>query len=194
MNFYDAMITEDLNIDSGDKALDKLFKKYLSEVYSPMFLKKINRVYDMTMHFKMFKERSNVMCYTKGNNVYVNKPLFTSTPISKSMNYIMHEIMHVFMNSGKFPELKSVGGNLLAIITQMVPRGKESDFLTGKHQNIHSDWRNETLTYLCNDSVDWDIAAMGAKMAYKSVLKDSGIFNMSSSFWKKRFGDTEDLT
>lgn len=193
MNLEDLIYLEDLKVKSGDEAIDSLFRNKLSQVFSPSFLKKIDRVFNTTIKLKDFEKNNNVMCYTQGTKIYVNNAMFNSVPKEKAMNYIMHEMFHVLNNTGRFPELERVNEKLLNMVIRGVPRGKESDFLTGKHQNIHSDWRGECINYLCNNSINWDIAIGGMKIAYKTVLKESGLFNMDSPFWKERFGDTEAL-
>lgn len=187
MYFEDAVFTEDLRISSGEQALDKMFDKYMKEIFSPIFLKKINRTLSLNLKFKNFRERSNIMLYTQGTKIYINKPLFSQTEKSSAIKYIMHEVFHVLINTNKFPELKKVNEELSNIVSKAVPKGKESEFLTGKEQNIHSDWRVEVLSYLCNNSINWEIATLGTKLAYEQTLKRSGLFNMSSHFWKERF-------
>ena len=194
MNLNDIIFLEDLNIKSGDEALDSLFRRQLTQVFSPSFLKKIDRKFNTTLKLRDFKQRNNVMCYTVGTKIYVNAPMFNSVPKDKAINYILHEMIHVLINTGRFPELKRVSNELALLILKGIPRGKESDFLTGKHQDIHSNWKGETINYLCNNSIDWDVGASGMKIAYKTVLEQSGLFNLNSPWWKKRFGDTESLT
>ena len=187
MNFEDTVFTEDLRISSGEEALDKMFRTYLVQVFSPNFVKKIDRVFVVPLVLRDFRERSNVMAYTQGTKIYVNKPLFLSTPKDKAMNYIMHELLHVLSNTGKFPELVTVNKQLANIVAKAVDKDKISLFFTGKQQNIHSDWRGEAINYLCNNSIDWSAAVVGTKEAYKETLEESGLFNMTSPFWKKRF-------
>lgn len=187
MNFEDTIFTEDLRINSGEKALDNMFKQYMSNVFSPNFLSKINRQFNVTLNLRDFRERSNVMAYTQGTKIYINKPLFYSTPKDKAMNYIMHELLHVLNNTGKFPELSNVNKQLANIVAKSVDKDKISDFFTGKHQNIHSDWHGECINYLCNNSINWDVGVIGTKEAYKETLEESGLFNMKSAWWNKRF-------
>lgn len=187
MNFEDIVFTEDLRISSGEKALDKMFRTYLIQVFSPNFVKKIDRVFTIPLVLRDFRERSNVMAYTQGTKIYVNKPLFFSTPKDKAMNYIMHELIHVLSNTGKFPELVNVNKQLANIVAKAVDKDKISLFFTGKQQNIHSDWRGEAINYLCNNSIDWSAAVIGTKEVYKETLEESGLFDMTSPFWKKRF-------
>lgn len=187
MNFEDSIFTEELRISSGEKAIDILFIKYMKEVFSPSFIKKIGRVYNHNLVLKDFKERSNVMAYTQGTKIYINAPMFNTVPKKRGMDYIMHELFHVLNNTHRFPELANLNKRLLNVVNKAVPHGKENEFLTGKPQNIHSDWRGEVVNYLCNNSIKWDVAVIGTKEAYKEILEESGLFNMSSAFWKKRF-------
>lgn len=187
MEFLEAVFNESLTIKSGNETLDKIFDYYLEEFYSPMMVSKIHRVFKKPLKFKDFKAKNNIMCYTQGLDIYINRPLFENTPKEKAMNYILHEMVHLLINTHKFPELQSVVENLYRIVLQAVPRGKESVFFTGKKQDLHSDWKGETLSYLCNNVIKWDVAISGTKLAYQSTLIDSGLFNMNSKWWKKRF-------
>lgn len=180
------LLYEDLEINSSDKQLDRDFKAALAQVFSPQFLSKINRLFNVTLKLKNFKERTNVMCYTVGTSIYVNAPLFKNTPHSKAVNYLLHELIHVLMNTKRFPELNKLQSSLVGIVRAYVEYGKESDFLTGKHQNLHSTWKGEVINYLFNDSINWKISSK-IKDAYYKALEESGIFNLSSNFWKKRF-------
>lgn len=193
MNVSDLILKEELKIKSGDNSIDTLFRQKMSQVFSPSFLKKIDRKFDTKIKLRNFRQGSNVMCYTQGTKIFVNQTMFNSIPADKAMNYIMHEMFHVLANTGFFPELENVNKRLLRAVIKGVPRGKESDFFTGKHQNLHSDWRGEVINYLCNNSINWDVAIDGMKVAYKTILEQSKLFNLDSPFWKKRFGDTESL-
>ena len=187
MNFEDAVFTEDLRISSGEKALDNLFSRYMELVFSPLFLKKINRLFNVTLVLKDFKQKSNVMCYTQGTKIYINRPLFASVEKNKEMDYIMHELFHVLSNTGRFPELDVVSRKLLNIVSKGVEKENITEFLTGKKQNIHSDWRGELINYLCNNSFKWELAMKEVKEAYRETLEESGLFNMKSAWWQKRF-------
>lgn len=187
MNFEDAVFTEDLRINSGEKALDNLFHRYMEQVFSPMFLKKINRFFDVTLVLRDFKQKSNVMAYTQGTKIYINRPMFATVSKDKAMDYIMHELIHVLGNTGKFPELELLNKKLLNIVVKGVEKEKITEFLTGASQNIHSDWRGELINYLCNNSFKWELGMKEVKDAYKETLEESGLFNMKSVWWQKRF-------
>lgn len=187
MNFTDVLFTEELRISSGEESLDELFRSTLKEVFSAQYLKKIDRQFDTTLVFSDFKQRSNIMCYTQGTKIFVNKPLFDTTPKEKAINYIMHELIHVLINTGNFPELKTLQKDLAGIVSKAVKKENVSEFFTGKKQNIHSAWQGETINYLFNNSINWDSALFGTRLAYYNTLKQSNIFNLDSAFWKKRF-------
>ena len=191
MDFTDAVFTEELRVDSSNKALDRLFRASLSDVFSNSMLKKIDRVFDSSLVLKNFNKRTNIMCYTQGTKIYINKPLFENTPKEKALNYLMHELIHVLINTGKFPELKTLQNNLANVISKAVKKEDISEFLTGKKQDIHSAWQGETINYLFNNSIKWDKAVPGTKLAYYITLKQSNIFKLNSLFWKKRFSDID---
>ena len=191
MDFTDAVFTEELRVDSSNKTLDRLFRASLSDIFSNSMLKKIDRVFDSSLVLKNFNKRTNIMCYTQGTKIYINKPLFENTTKEKALNYLMHELIHVLINTGKFPELKTLQNNLANVIFKAVKKEDISEFLTGKKQDIHSAWQGETINYLFNNSIKWDKAVPGTKLAYYITLKQSNIFKLNSLFWKKRFSDID---
>ena len=56
MKFEDALIKEELNFKTEDKALDKIFRNTLELVYSKNYLKKIDDVFDKNIKIKKFKK------------------------------------------------------------------------------------------------------------------------------------------
>ena len=86
----------------------------------------------------------------------------------------------------QFPEIKKVN-KLLGIKTlKKIPKQKINEFLTGKSQDIHSDYKDEFLSYCSNAAFKWDMAKE-LKAEYLNILKLSGIFNLDSEWWSKRF-------
>lgn len=187
MNFLDVVFSEELTINSGEDTLDKLFRHALNEVFSAMYVKKIDRLFNTTLKFSSFNQRTNIMCYTQGLKIYINRPLFKNTTKEKAMDYIMHEMFHVLTNSGKFPELSILQKKLAVIVSKNVKKTDIAEFFSGKKQNIHSVWQGEVLSYLCNNAIKWDKAKKDTKKLYYNELKESNIFNLESNFWKKRF-------
>ena len=182
-----AEICEELEIDSEINKINRNFRKYIEQVFSPIFLKKIDRVFKKPLIVENFKENTNVMALTSPDNVIsVNTKMFLSLPTERAMVYIIHELFHVLQNMSQFPEVKKVN-KLLGIKTlKRIPRQKVNEFLTGKSQDIHSDYKDEFLSYCSNAAFKWDMAKE-LKAEYLNILKLSGIFNLDSEWWSKRF-------
>ena len=182
-----AEICEELEIDSEINKINRNFRKYIEQVFSPIFLKKIDRVFKKPLIVENFKENTNVMALTSPDNVIsVNTKMFLSLPTERAMVYIIHELLHVLQNMSQFPEVKKVN-KLLGIKTlKRIPRQKVNEFLTGKSQDIHSDYKDEFLSYCSNAAFKWDMAKE-LKAEYLNILKLSGIFNLDSEWWSKRF-------
>ena len=178
-----AEICEELEIDSEINKINRNFRKYIEQVFSPIFLKKIDRVFKKPLIVENFKENTNVMALTSPDNVIsVNTKMFLSLPTERAMVYIIHELFHVLQNMSQFPEVKKVN-KLLGIKTlKRIPRQKVNEFLTGKSQDIHSDYKDEFLSYCSNAAFKWDMAKE-LKAEYLNILKLSGIFNLDSEWW-----------
>ena len=151
---------------------------------------KIGNIFYMESDFGNIKCVDKIEKATNGTVIMVaniGNGLFASVEKNKAMDYIMHELFHVLSNTGRFPELDVVSRKLLNIVSKGVEKENITEFLTGKKQNIHSDWRGELINYLCNNSFKWELAMKEVKEAYKEILEESGLFNMNSVWWKKRF-------
>ena len=112
-----AEICEELEIDSEINKINRNFRKYIEQVFSPIFLKKIDRVFKKPLIIENFKENTNVMALTSPDNVIsVNTKMFLSLPTERAMVYIIHELFHVLQNMSQFPEIKKVN-KLLGIKT-----------------------------------------------------------------------------
>ena len=166
-----AEICEELEIDSEINKINRNFRKYIEQVFSPIFLKKIDRVFKKPLIVENFKENTNVMALTSPDNVIsVNTKMFLSLPTERAMVYIIHELFHVLQNMSQFPEIKKVN-KLLGIKTlKKIPKQKINEF----------------LSYCSNAAFKWDMAKE-LKAEYLNILKLSGIFNLNSEWWSKRF-------
>ena len=183
---FSKVISEKIEIESNMDSINKNFRKYLYNVFSEVFIKKLDRVFKEPLIVNNFEENSNVMALTVKDKISVNEKMFNSLPLDNAMVYIIHELFHVLQNSNKFKEIKTVN-NLLCIKTlAKIPKDKINKFLTGKQQNIHSNYKDEFLSYCANSAFDWSISPI-LKTEYYEVLNRSGIFNMESDWWKKRF-------
>jgi len=179
-------ICEELNISSDIEKINKNFRKYIEEVFSQIYLKKIDRVFKEPILVKNFKENSNIMAITTPDNVIsVNVKMFNGLPTERAMMYIIHELFHVLQNKPQFPEIKKVNNLLKEKTMKKIPERKINEFLTGKEQDIHSNYKDEFLSYCSNAAFKWEMAKE-LKNEYANILKLSGIFNTNSNWWKKR--------
>lgn len=181
-----SLIKEELEIDSEISKINRNFRKYIEQVFSSIFLKKLDRVFKEPLIVENFKEKTNVMALTVGEQISVNTKMFNELPVDRAMVYIIHELLHVLQNKSQFEEVRTVNRILRMKTMKRVNVAQINEFLTGKPQNIHSNYKDEFLTYCSNFAFNWNIAP-DLKMEYYNTLKDSGLFNMESSFWKKRF-------
>lgn len=180
-------ICEELKIDSEINKINKNFRKYLEQVFSSVFLKKIDRVFKTPLLVDTFEQKTNVMALTSPNNVIsVNVKMFNELNTEKAMVYIIHELFHVLQNMSQFGEVRTVNKILGEKTLKKIPRQNINKFLTGKEQNIHSNYKEEFLSYCSNAAFDWSIAEE-LKKEYYNTLKNSGLFNITSEWWSKRF-------
>lgn len=184
---YTEVINEELKIDSEIDKLNRNFRRYIEQVFSPIFLKKIDRVFKAPLIIRNFKEQSNVMAVTIGKQISVNTKMFNELPIDRAMVYIVHELFHVLQNLPQFEEVRTVNRELRAKTMAKIDTANINRFLTGQQQNIHSNYKDEFLSYCSNFAFDWSLAKE-LKLTYYQILSNSGLFNMKSPWWSsKRF-------
>lgn len=182
-------IIESLEIESEIEKINKNFRKYVEQVFSKIFLKKIDRVFKkklIVQEMNMESQANNIVAITVGENIYLNMKLFKEYSTEKAMMYIIHELLHVLYNKKQFPEIRTVLKQLAEATMRRIPPDKINEFLTGKKQSIHSNPSLEYLSYCSNAAFKWSICPE-LKQIYKDILSESGLFDMDSSFWKKRF-------
>lgn len=183
---YTSILNEELEIDSEIESLNKNFRKYIEQVFSPTFLNKIDRVFKSPLIIRQFKEKSNVMAVTVGNQISVNTKMFKELSTDRGMVYIIHELFHVLQNMSQFNEVRTVNRILMKKTMNKIDKTNINSFLTGKEQNIHSDYKDEFLSYCSNFAFNWSLAPE-LKQEYYDTLKNSGLFNIESKWWSKRF-------
>jgi len=180
-------ILEELEINSEIEKINKNFRKYIEQVFSPIYLKKIDRVFKKPLIVDTFKQNTNVMALTSPDNtISINMKMFKELPTEKAMVYIIHELFHVLQNLSQFEEMRTVNKILMEKTLKKIPRTSMNKFLTGKEQDIHSNYKDEFLSYCSNFAFDWSMAP-DLKNEYHLILSNSGIFNMKSEWWLKRF-------
>lgn len=187
------LIINEVELETRDKQLNILFDNYLSQVFSSSFKKKIDETLKDRISFKEVVDKTkNVVAYTIGNTIFVNSPVFYSKNRNKGILFLLHEFIHILQNSksffiiNKFNDIKTVEEQLYSLIQKNLIK-PYSTFLTGKSQSLHSSGKDEILTYQMNDSIDWSAVKEGTKEQYIKILKQSGLFNLNSKFWQKRF-------
>lgn len=179
-------IAEELKIDSEIDKLNRNFRKYIEQIFSSSFLKKLDRVFKSPLIIENFKEKSNVMAVTVGNQISVNTKMFNELTTDRAMVYIIHELFHVLQNLPQFEEVRNINKTLRIKTLSKIDTSNINQFLTGKKQDIHSNYKDEFLSYCSNFAFDWKLAP-SLKNEYYFVLLNSGIFNMKSNWWLKRF-------
>ena len=121
------------------------------------------------------------MALTVGSNISLNVKMFKELNIERGMVYIIHELFHVLQNLNQFPEIKTVNRILYNKTISKIPIQKINEFLTGKQQDIHSNYKDEFLSYCSNAAFNWKLCPQ-LKIEYYNILNNSGLFNMQSNF------------
>lgn len=180
------MLFEELKVESDIDEVNTNFRKYLSKVFNTVFIKKLDRVFKEPLVVETFKKNNNVMAITSGRKIAVNIEMFKELPTDRAMVYILHELFHVLQNTNQFPEISTINRMLKNATLSKINEKDITRFLTGKTQNIHSDYNYEFLPYCSNFAFDWSLSKE-LKQEYYRILEQSGIFNLKSDWWKVRF-------
>lgn len=182
-------ICEELEVKTDIERINESFRSYIEQVFSPVYLKKIDRVFKKPLLVETFDKKGNVMALTSPEGtISVNSKMFNDLPVDRAMVYIIHELFHVLQNKSQFSEIKTVNKQLGEKTLKKVPKKNISRFLTGKQQDIHSNYKDEFLSYCSNCAFDWSMAE-GLRDEYYRTLKNSGLFNIESDWWRARFGE-----
>lgn len=186
------LLINEVELETKDTQLNKLFDNYIVQIFSPQFCKKIESLLrDKIKLEETVDKNNNVVAWTQGTTIYVNSPVFYSKNRSKAILFIMHEFIHVLQNSksffimSKFNDIKELENALYTLVSNNLTKSY-AQFLTGKNQDLHSSGKDEVLTYMMNNSIDWSAVKPGTKEKYKALLEQSGIFNLNTPFWTKR--------
>src|SRR5574344_1744 len=189
MKLTEVALKEELEIRTKNEAVNELFINILPEVFSPSYLKKLNRVFKDPIVASEFGDNSTVVAYTQNGKIYVNAKQFYSMDPERAIIYVLHEMFHMLQKMQQFKGLKYVNSQLMSCAMKYLHRWEYSKFLTGKTQNLHSDYKEEFLTYLMNNSEQIKMLPKEGRLYYYEILKESGCFNLSSAFWRKRLAD-----
>lgn len=186
------LATESDNI----KNLQKIFNYGLKQVYSESFLPKVEEAIKnkVRLREKVSSKINEVAWIDNFNVIYINPPPFYSQTKENQVRIILHEFIHLLHSSRKFlffknfPEMKKLSSFLFRRVKSGLNRGSSvGEFLANK-KNASSKYinREEVLAYLMTGSVNWNSITKEAKEDIIKALQDSGMFNLSSDFWRKR--------
>lgn len=188
MKFDEAFILEELQFNTKSEALNKIFREKLKNVYSPNYLIKIDNAFNKSIKIKEFTKTGNIMAYTQGTDIFISNKLY-NMPTEEAVVYLLHELIHALCNTNKFNDLVQMNLTLSKLIEKNIKRNDINKFLTGKDQNIHSNYKEEIVSYLMNNSIQWNMVNDSFKKEFINIVFSTGVFNKNSIFWKKRFAD-----
>lgn len=171
--------------------VERVFNLALKQVFSQTYLNKIENIITKRIKLKeKISKDQNMVAWNEGTNIYINKPIFYAKPIAQQMRYLLHEFMHVLHHSKSFlilrnfKEMKNLSNALWPIIEKHTKN--KGTFLTGKTIDKKYLNKEETVSYLMNDSIKWNQITPEGKSLFINELKRSGMFNLQHAFWLKR--------
>lgn len=185
--YYKEYLEEAIKINLE---LQKLFNKGLNEVFSIAYLNKISGKIKEFIDIKEVSLDQKVVAYNVGSKIYINKNTFYDNTLNDQVKYLLHEFIHVLQRKrglffSKFKEIRVLTKSLEKILKDHSLQ-PISVFLTGKNQNLGSGGKWEILSYFMNNTIEWNAVDDEGKVLIVREIKSSGIFNINSSFWKKR--------
>jgi len=180
----------ELKIGKNPKT-EKLFNLALKQVFSTTFLSKIESLLKKRIKIKeQISKDKNVVAWKQGNIIFLNPPIFYQKSLTQQMKYLLHEFIHILHSSKSFlilrnfKEMKNLSNALWPIIDKYTK--DKGAFLTGKSIDKKYLNKEETVSYLMNDSIKWNKISPEGRQLFINELKHSGIFNLQHPFWLKR--------
>jgi hypothetical protein len=193
MNLENQLL--EVELGTSNPQINNLFNAALKQVFNRQYLAKIENVIDKKIKIKEVHDRNpNVIAYSIGSTIYINKKEFYRLPLINQIKYVLHEFIHVMQNNKRFFIIRglkelheltnrlndAVQGNLLK---------PYSVFLTKKNTKIGEGGKYEILAYIMNNSIDWDALSTEGRKKFLQALEDSNILNLESPFWKSRINN-----
>jgi len=174
-----------------DPEIEKVFNLALKQVFSSEYLTKVEEAINKRIKIKEKTGKPGVVAWVVGTTIYINKQEFYARNIKQQIKYLLHEFLHVLHNSKsfvffkKFKEVDILSKRLWFIIKKYTT--EPGDFLNKKGGvPRHLLNKQESLSYLMNDSMDWKQMKPGGKAMFIKALDDSKVFNLKHQFWKTR--------
>lgn len=186
--YYKEFLKEEV-VDINPQ-LKKIFNNALIEIFSPRYIREIANKIGDSIFIKQVDEKPGVVAYNVGSKIYINKNEFWDYNEKQQARFLLHEFIHVLQRKRglvltKFAEIRSLSKRIHKIFKQHSNQPL-AVFLTGKNQDLGSGGKWEVMSYFMNDSIDWRAIDEEGKAKIVSEIKNSGIFNTNSPFWKKR--------
>lgn len=174
------------------RSINGLFNLALRQAFQPEFLRKIENTIHNTIKVKEVEEKNNnIIAWNRGGTIFINKRSFGALPISKKMNYLLHEFMHILQTMKRFFLFRGFKeiNNMTLDLYDMVERNLTKPynvFLTKKNIGIGSGGKYEILAYLMNGSLDWSALTEEGQKKFVEILREYNVFNLESQFMKER--------
>lgn len=186
--YYRELLEE--AIRDVDPELSKAFNEALKEVFTQRYLNEISDKLKDYIIIKEIDEGPEVIAYNVGSKIFINKNTFYNVSLKGQAKYLLHEFIHILQRKrgvilSRFKDIRKLTNNLHKILKEHL-RHPMSVFLTGKNQDLGHGGKWEILSYFMNDSIDWRAISEEGKRLVVSEIKNSGIFNTDSKFWKER--------
>lgn len=174
----------------ADPELRKVFNKALLQIFTPRYLNEIAGKIGKYLDIKEVEEKTDVVAYNVGSRIFINKNEFYNNSVNAQARYLLHEFIHVLQRKGgillsRFKDIRKLTNELHKILKEHLKQPL-AVFLTGKNQDLGPGGKWEIISYFMNDSIEWGAVDDEGKTKVVSAIKNSGIFNTNSPFWKKR--------
>ena len=184
---------------TGAEEFEEFFNNALKEVFSSSYMNKIDSLIKK-INIKTYSNASDkVVAYVNsGNNkeIFVNRYYFDSLPKERKIEFLLHEFFHILQQTKSFIFIRRFKDliELDNALEKEIPRylnSTLSEFLTGQARKISS--RFEVLPYIVGTrTADWSSISKEGKKYIEETLKNSGIFNTSSKYFRDIFKDPLD--
>jgi hypothetical protein len=183
MYFEDLALGEEVLLNSKSAVINKYFHKTLKDILTPQFYYRVDK--SISGRINVFEDdlNNNVVAYSKSGQLFVNAPVFYTKPRQDALVYVLHELIHLLARKPQFFVIRSLEKKLWKLVKKNLVK-PYSEFLTGKKQPLHSIKSQEVLTYLMNKSLDFTAVKPHVKDEYIRLVRESGIFNLDSDYFK----------
>lgn len=186
-------------LNEDDVSYEEILLRGIREVFSGEYLPKVSQVAE-NIKIQEVVANNDITAYSQssisGTKTFVNKNVFTSFTPDQKKNTLLHEFIHILQNSRKyllksnFPEIKALENNLFSIC-RIYLTANLNRFLSGGNTQLKTTGKEEIVPYLMTGKVDWSVMKDEGKTKFLAALSSSGIFNLTTQFWKLRLPNNE---